>query len=166
MLFSTLEHCSHTKYRPQIPRYYPPGVREVVLNFKLPGRGEEWGRLDVPAAPPVLERVTVILTPSWDSPPYGPERLGTPEVAPMRDETDDVPVHRAIADLVAVLARLDAPATLVGWDLLDQRLVDCGVLAQLEEAGVILRRADDMRKEIGEREWDVLTREAPQLSPA
>jgi hypothetical protein len=162
VLFSTFEECMPVKYRPQIPRYYPPGVKVVVLNLKLPKRGGEWSRLDVPPTPPELERVTVILAPSLDPPAYDPEA----QMATVTSTPDDKPAQRAISDLVAVLARLGAPATLVGWENLDRNLVKRGILEPLEEAGVTLRRSDEVRKEIGEREWAILTREAPLPSPA
>ncbi|TXT15234.1 uncharacterized protein COLE_01427 [Cutaneotrichosporon oleaginosum] len=165
VLFSTLEQCTHVKYRPQIPRYYPPGVKEVVLNLRLPGRGGEWGRLDVPPKGPELDPVTVVLTPSSHSHQCSSEKMldGVPLAS---DSVDDKTAHRAFTDLAAVLDRLAAPTTLVGWEHLDQRLVKRDVLAPLEEQGVELRRADVVRKIIGEHEWGILTREAPLPSEA
>lgn len=161
VLFSTLEQCKHVKYRPQVPRFYPPGVQEVVLNLRLPGRGGEWGRLDVPPSPPPLERVTVIFAPSLHEPACREGR----DTASL-DASEGEPAYLAIADLVAIIVRLGAPTTLVGWEKLDQRLVKRGVLASLEEAGVSLRRSDEVRSKVGRKEWSILTREAPLPSTA
>ncbi|BEJ00193.1 hypothetical protein CcaverHIS631_0500500 [Cutaneotrichosporon cavernicola] len=157
VVFSTFEQCAHVKHRPQI-LYYPPSVREVVLNLKLPGVGRKWGRLDVPGAPPELEHVTVILTPSLQP---NPASLSLGEDPPLDEDELDSPRTRAVEDLVAVIRRLGAPATVIGSEHLDRKLVERGLLVSLREVGVALRRVDEVRKEIGDREWDVLTCEAP-----
>lgn len=78
-------------------------------------------------------------------------------------EFDTSAAQNMVADLAAVLERLSARATVVGGECLGKRLIANGLFAPLEDAGVQLLSAAEVRTAVGEGEWAVFTREAGSL---
>lgn len=93
VVFSSLAQCPHGKFKPQLPRHYPPGVEELVIHLVLPcGRESgDWAPLDIPPQPPTsLSRVIVILAPSpCSSPACGASQSSVNAASTSTDHSHD-----------------------------------------------------------------------------